>query len=59
MTYYGVILSLSGYQADEGKIRSQYKTIIDRYVFLHPKILSNLNAFIGSSYDILQARCGF
>ena len=32
MTYYGVILLLSGYQADEHKIRAQYKTIVDRYV---------------------------
>ena len=32
MTYYGVILLLSGYQADELKIRAQYKAIVDRYV---------------------------
>ena len=32
MTYYGAILSLSGYQADEVKILSQYKVIVDRYV---------------------------
>ena len=32
MTYYGVILSLSGYQADELKIRTQYKAIVDRYI---------------------------
>ena len=31
MTYYGAILSLSGYQADEVKIRAQYKAIVDRY----------------------------
>ena len=34
MTYYGVVLSLSGYQADEAKIRAQYKAIVDRYVRL-------------------------
>ena len=32
MSYYGIILSLSGYQADELKIRAQYKAIVDRYV---------------------------
>lgn len=37
MTYYGVILSLSGYQADEAKIRAQYKAIVDRYVRLFNK----------------------
>ena len=30
MTYYGVILSLSGYQADEVDIRAKYKAIVDR-----------------------------
>ena len=32
MTYYGAILSLSGYQADEVKNLAQYKVIVDRYV---------------------------
>jgi hypothetical protein len=32
MTYYGVVLSLSGYQADGVKVRAQYKAIVDRYV---------------------------
>ena len=37
MTYYGAILTLSGYQADELKIRAQYEVIVDRYVsFIQP-----------------------
>ncbi|KAF8803092.1 mitochondrial outer membrane protein IML2 [Phlegmacium glaucopus] len=36
MTYYGVILSLSGYQADELKLRAQYKTIVDRIEARYP-----------------------
>lgn len=30
MTYHGVILLLSGYQADEEHILKQYKAIVDR-----------------------------
>lgn len=42
MTYYGLILSLSGYQADEVKIRTQYKAIVDKYVFIiHPRFQLN------------------
>ena len=32
MTYYGVVLLLSGYQADEQHILKQYRAIIDQYV---------------------------
>lgn len=32
MTYYGFILSLSGYQADEPSIIARYKAIVDRYI---------------------------
>ncbi len=31
MTYYGVILLLAGYQADEAHILKQYRAMIDRY----------------------------
>ena len=32
MTYYGVILLMAGYQADETHILKQYHAMIDRYV---------------------------
>lgn len=31
MTYYGVVLLLSGYQADEAHIIKQYLAIVDRF----------------------------
>ena len=34
MTYYGVVLLMSGYQADEKHIVSQYKGIVQRWVLL-------------------------
>ena len=58
MTYYGVILSLSGYQADEVKIRAKYKAIVDRYVRLFSHAFK-LKFFIGLKHAILQARYGF
>lgn len=43
MTYHGVVLLMSGYQADEEKILKQYREIVDVYVstfsffvLLHP-----------------------
>ncbi len=33
MTYYGVILLLAGYQADEAHILKQYRAMIDRYEY--------------------------
>lgn len=32
MTYYGVILLMTGYQADEAHIVRQYKGIVNKYV---------------------------
>jgi len=37
MTYYGVVLLMSGYQADEKYILKQYKSIVHKYV--HPAFL--------------------
>lgn len=34
MTYHGVVLLLSGYQANEDKILSEYKTIVDKCVLI-------------------------
>lgn len=33
MTYQGVVLLLSGYQADEHRLLKQYADIVDEYVF--------------------------
>jgi len=30
MTYYGVVLLLSGYQANEGALLAEYRTIVDK-----------------------------
>ena len=35
MTYYGVVLLMSGYQADEKYILKQYKIFVDKYAHLH------------------------
>jgi hypothetical protein len=35
MTYYGVVLLMSGYQADEKYILKQYKIFVDKYA-QHP-----------------------
>lgn len=35
MTYHGVVLLLSGYQADEQHILRQYRAIVDKCVILH------------------------
>lgn len=35
MTYYGVILLMTGYQADEEHIVRQYKGIVNKYVMFH------------------------
>lgn len=35
MSYYGVVLLLSGYQANEKWIMEQYEIIVDKCVFSH------------------------
>lgn len=35
MTYYGVVLLMSGYQADEKYILKQYKVFVDKYAHAH------------------------
>ena len=40
MTYYGVILLMAGYQADETHILKQYHAMIDRYV--HPSAYASV-----------------
>lgn len=36
MTYYGIVLLTSGYQADEKYILKQYRAIVDKCVHLRP-----------------------
>lgn len=42
MTYYGVVLLMSGYQADEKYILKQYKIYVDKYAtpYLHMTYLT-------------------
>jgi hypothetical protein len=44
MTYYGVVLLTSGYQADEKYIIRQYKAIVDKYV--HALLCLCLRSFL-------------
>ncbi len=43
MTYYGVVLLMSGYQADEKYILRQYRVIVDKYAHTHLHIYFWLN----------------
>jgi hypothetical protein len=42
MTYYGIVLLMSGYQADEKYILKQYRAIVDKCVYSHPYMLQVL-----------------
>jgi len=42
MTYYGIVLLMSGYQADEKYILMQYRAIVGKYVHLRPYMLQLL-----------------
>ena len=42
MTYYGIVLLMSGYQADEKYILKQYRAIVDKCVYLRPYMLQLL-----------------
>jgi len=42
MTYYGIVLLMSGYQADEKYILKQYRAIVDKCVHLRPYMLQLL-----------------
>jgi hypothetical protein len=42
MTYYGIVLLMSGYQADEKYILQQYRAIVGKCVHLHPCMLQLL-----------------
>lgn len=42
MTYYGIVLLMSGYQADEKYILKQYRAIVGKCVHLRPYMLQLL-----------------
>jgi len=42
MTYYGIVLLMSGYQADEKYILKQYRAIVSKCVHLRPYMLQLL-----------------
>ena len=42
MTYYGIVLLMSGYQADEKYILKQYRAIVGKCVYLRPYMLQLL-----------------
>ena len=46
MTYYGVVLLMSGYQADERYILKQYRLIVDKCVHVLPDFLISLSAIL-------------
>jgi len=52
ITYYGVVLLMSGYQADEKYIRKQYRSIVDKCVHAPPGLLR----FLLKGQPNIQAR---
>lgn len=61
MTYYGVVLLMSGYQADEKYILKQYRSIVDKCVHARPVYdsYSRSTKHTGSKINTLQGLCGF
>ena len=59
MTYYGIVLLMSGYQADEKYILKQYKAIVDKCVHYVPHMLTGLdNEHAGSKRNTPQGVYG-
>lgn len=58
MTYYGIVLLLSGYQADEAHIVKQDRSIVEQYGF-HQHINFLLSFFLVFHRVILMALYGF
>ena len=51
MTYYGVVLLLSGYQANEQNILVEYRSIIERYASLSPSMRHSILIALFRAYD--------
>lgn len=62
MSYYGVVLLLVGYQADETHVLKQYKAIVDKLASRYPLgslwILNRVNISLGYSRDYLNVPLG-
>jgi hypothetical protein len=60
MTYHGVVLLLSGYQADEEHTIKQYKAIVDRSgISALSHLCHEYNDQIALKYGIQLAPCGY
>jgi hypothetical protein len=59
MTYYGVVLLLAGYQADEQHILKQYRAMIDQYDTCIPLLCVVSHAYTVSSPGILLGHSGY
>jgi hypothetical protein len=46
MTYYGVVLLMSGYQADEKYILKQYRSIVDKCVHAAHRLLISMSTIL-------------
>jgi hypothetical protein len=56
MTYYGVVLLMSGYQADEKYILEQYRSIVDKCVHATPDLLISMSTILAQGQPNMQAR---
>lgn len=56
MTYYGVVLLMSGYQADEKYILEQYRSIVDKCVHAAPDLLISMSTILAQGQPNMQAR---
>lgn len=58
MTYYGVILLMTGYQADEKHIVRQYKGIVNKYVGSRHSFIY-FEHVLELRHAIQRAHCGY
>ena len=56
MTYYGVVLLMSGYQADEKYILQQYRSIVDKCVHAPPYLFISMSPILTEGRPNMQAR---
>jgi Protein of unknown function (DUF3808) len=56
MTYYGVVLLMSGYQADEKYILEQYRSIVDKCVHAPPGLLISMSTILAQGQPNMQTR---
>jgi hypothetical protein len=56
MTYYGLVLLISGYQADEKYIIKQYRSIVDKCVHAALDLLISMSMILAQGQPNMQAR---